>query len=165
LRDELAAEANRLATDGAPGFEHRGDTEVKRITWNDTTGEFAVELIGAHAGQITIDRIVANVGYEPNREIYRQLEVDECFASEAPRGIGAILRGKGEAAQDEGNCARRLMHPEPDFYLLGAKSHGRDSRFLIADGLAQIRDLFTLIGDRADLNLYATAARLASAPE
>ena len=56
--------------------------------------------------------------------------------------------------------AYRLVTPEPDFYVLGAKSYGRDSRFLIAHGLQQIRALFTLIGDRADLDLYATMAGL-----
>ena len=53
-----------------------------------------------------------------------------------------------------------LLLPEPNFYILGAKSFGRDSRFLISNGLEQIRELFTLIGDRTDLNLYATMAGL-----
>jgi hypothetical protein len=52
-----------------------------------------------------------------------------------------------------------LLTPEPDFYVLGAKSYGRSSRFLIAAGLEQIRDLFTIIGDRADLDLYHATAR------
>ena len=47
-----------------------------------------------------------------------------------------------------------LVSPEPNFYILGAKSYGRNSQFLIAAGLVQIRDLFTLLGDRADLDLY-----------
>ena len=40
--------------------------------------------------------------------------------------------------------------------MLGAKSYGRDSRFLIARGLQQIRAVFTIIGDREGLDLYAT---------
>jgi len=52
---------------------------------------------------------------------------------------------------------RGLVTAEPDFYVLGAKSAGRDSRFLIADGIAQVRRLFTIIGDREGLDLYATA--------
>ena len=51
------------------------------------------------------------------------------------------------------------MNAEPDFYILGAKSFGRDSRFWISIGLEQIRELFTIIGDRAELDLYATMAR------
>ncbi len=53
-----------------------------------------------------------------------------------------------------------LLNPEPDFYILGAKSFGRDSRFMISNGLLQIRALFSILGDRADLDLYATMTGL-----
>jgi glycine/D-amino acid oxidase-like deaminating enzyme len=43
----------------------------------------------------------------------------------------------------------------PSYYLLGGKS--RES-LTFAEGLDQIRDLFTRIGDRAELNLYETMA-------
>ena len=49
-----------------------------------------------------------------------------------------------------------LRSPEPDFFVLGSKSYGRNSTFLFAAGLMQIRDLFGLIAGRADLDLYAT---------
>jgi hypothetical protein len=47
-------------------------------------------------------------------------------------------------------------HPEPDFYILGAKSFGRRDDFTIAVGHEQIRALFAVIGDRETLNLYDT---------
>ena len=50
----------------------------------------------------------------------------------------------------------RLLRVEPDFYILGAKSSGGSVEFTFADGLVQVRDLFTIIGDRATLDLYAT---------
>ena len=50
----------------------------------------------------------------------------------------------------------RLDRGEPDFYVLGAKSYGRRSDFFYWEGLLQIRDLFTRLGDRADLDLYAS---------
>ena len=53
-----------------------------------------------------------------------------------------------------------LVSPEPDFYILGAKSYGRTSSFLVSVGLQQIRELFALIGDREDLDLYAGAETL-----
>jgi hypothetical protein len=52
-----------------------------------------------------------------------------------------------------------LLNPEPDFYIIGSKSHGRGSKFLLSLGREQIRELFTIIGDRADLNLYATVGK------
>lgn len=50
------------------------------------------------------------------------------------------------------NAELGFANPEADFYVLGAKS-GAES---IPTGLAQIRDLFAILGERDDLDLYAT---------
>jgi hypothetical protein len=50
----------------------------------------------------------------------------------------------------------RLITAEPDLYILGAKSAAVPAEFGVRDGLTQIRDLFTIISDRATLNLYDT---------
>ena len=44
--------------------------------------------------------------------------------------------------------------PEPGFFLLGAKSYGRNSSFLLRVGFEQVRDAFTLIAGKAGLDLY-----------
>ena len=38
-----------------------------------------------------------------------------------------------------------LRTPEPNFYILGAKSFGRNSAFLMRTGFEQVRDVFTLL--------------------
>jgi len=38
-----------------------------------------------------------------------------------------------------------LRNPEPDFYILGAKSYGTNSNFLLQVGHQQVRDVFRLI--------------------
>ena len=50
--------------------------------------------------------------------------------------------------------------PEPNFYVLGSKGAAAGSTFLFRDGLAQIRETFAILGDRATLDLYAGAGRL-----
>ena len=52
--------------------------------------------------------------------------------------------------------AQALLNPEPDFYVLGAKSYGRRGDFLLSHGHEQIVALFTVIGDREGLDLYAS---------
>ena len=47
-----------------------------------------------------------------------------------------------------------LRNPEPNFYILGAKSFGRNSQFLLRLGFEQVRDVFTLITGNAKLDLY-----------
>ena len=63
------------------------------------------------------------------------------------------------AGQSGGDCLKQvpggagsLRNPEPDFYILGSKSYGRNPHYLHAIGLTQIRDLFTIIGDRPELD-------------
>lgn len=68
--------------------------------------------------------------------------------------------GGGDCLDQKSHGPQTLVTPEPNFYLLGAKSYGRNSKFLLATGLAQIRELFTIIGDRPTLDLYATSVRL-----
>jgi hypothetical protein len=39
-----------------------------------------------------------------------------------------------------------LVNPEPGFFILGAKSYGRNSQFLLRTGWQQVDDAFGLIG-------------------
>jgi len=140
-RSRLARTANALAADDSNHISFFGGTTVEAISWHADLERFSVRLIGKHAGEMEFDRIIANVGFRPANELYRELHVSDSPATGAPRN-------------------KSLITAEPDFYVLGAKSYGRDSRFLISDGLEQIRELFAILGDRADLNLYATMAGL-----
>ena len=73
------------------------------------------------------------VNYAPDGGISRELQAQECPASQGPAA---------------------LKHPEPNFFVLGAKSYGRNSHFLLRTGFEQVREVFTLITGKADLNLY-----------
>ena len=93
------------------------------------------------------DAVIANVGYTPDTNLYRELQIHECYASLGPMKIAAALLG--QKAQD---CLKltspgpdTLRNPEPNFYILGAKSYGRGSHFLLRFGFEQVRDVFELI--------------------
>ena len=140
-RERLARKANALAANDSNHISYFSGTTVEALSWHADLERFSVRLMGKHAGELEFDRIIANVGYRPDSSIYRELHVKESAATGAPRN-------------------KSLVTAEPDFYVLGAKSYGRDSSFLISTGLEQIRELFAILGDRADLNLYATMAGL-----
>jgi hypothetical protein len=76
--------------------------------------------------------------------------------------LAAALSGASTADCLDQNSTgpQSLLNPERNFYILGAKSYGRNSRFLFRIGLDQIRDVFALIGDRESLNLYESAKSL-----
>ncbi len=105
---------------------------------------------------IEVDRIIANVGYSPDNSLYSELQVHECYASRGPMKLSAALLGASSAdCLDQSSMgANTLKNPEPNFYIIGNKSYGRNSTFLIRVGLSQIVEVFSLITGDENLNLY-----------
>ena len=105
-----------------------------------------------------IDEIVAHVGFRPDLSLYRELLIHQCYASEGPMQLAASLLASAGANAD---CLAQtsagpetLLSPEPNFFILGAKSYGRGSNFLIKVGLEQIQDVLTLLN--AELEVAAS---------
>ncbi len=48
-----------------------------------------------------------------------------------------------------------FLNPDSDYYVLGSKSRSSGQMTFI-EGLAQIRELFAILGEREDLDVYAT---------
>lgn len=160
-RDRLARAANELAAGARAPFDYRPATTIAAIAPRSSGGGFLIELAGERPGSVEVDQIIANVGFRPDNRLYSELQVHECYASGGPMKLAATLIGRSSAdCLDQTSAgSSSLMNPEPDFYILGSKSYGRNSQFLLSIGLSQVRDLFAVIGDRADLDLYAHAPR------
>ncbi|NOY43073.1 MAG: NAD-binding protein [Planctomycetes bacterium] len=165
-RDALAIAANELASKSDNCITHRGGTGITSITYRDPTDDFEVVFEGEQADMFTFDRVVANVGYRPENRMYSELQLHECYASGGPMKLAAQLAAqKGNAADCMDQVSygpESLVTTEPGFYILGSKSYGRSSNFLLSIGLQQIRDLFTILGEREDLDLYATMPAIGS---
>lgn len=145
-RDQLAESANRLVRSELGHLNFRPSTVVRLVIWHEGLEKFQVSLAGQHADELEVDQIIAAVGHRPDNSLFAELQVGE----DPIRGAATRWPAEGEARPDR----MLLTTAEPDFYVLGAKSLGRDSRFTIAAGLEQIRELFTILGDRPDLDLY-----------
>ena len=156
-RDRLAARANSLATRGDGNVEYHSQASIDVIEFHGQDKGFRVT--GKLAGKEKTweaERIIANVGYTPNTDIYRELRVHECYGSLGPMKLATALAG--QAGQD---CLKQTAHgpealrnPEPNFYILGAKSYGRNSNFLLRIGFEQVREAFSLIMAQPKLDLY-----------
>lgn len=145
-RDRLADSANQLIRSETGHLTYCPGTAVRQIIWHEGLEKFQISLSGEHATEIEVDRVIANVGHRPDNQLFAELQVGE----DPIRGAATRWPPEGEQSPDR----HLLATAEPDFYVLGAKSLGRDSRFTIAAGLEQIRELFTILGDRPDLDLY-----------
>ncbi|MGI8428722.1 MAG: FAD-dependent oxidoreductase [Solirubrobacteraceae bacterium] len=126
---------------------HTGCTVLALV---ERDGRIAVTLReGEDEREVLVDHVLALNGGSPDASIYRQLQVHECYATAAPMKLAAALLG-----EDGGDCLAPVSHgpetlrnPEPGFFILGAKSYGRNPTFLLRVGWQQVDDVFgSLLG-------------------
>lgn len=129
-RDRLAVRANALASRGDGNLEFHPQTVIDELIAHGPDQGFRVS--GRLAGKPMswdAERVIALVGYRPDLGFCSELRLSE--------PTGTIDTG------------------EPGYFVLGAKSKGRDSNFLIRDGHEQIRKVFVAIAGKPGLDLYA----------
>ncbi|MGZ0163528.1 MAG: FAD-dependent oxidoreductase [Planctomycetales bacterium] len=155
-RADLTARANELATDADSRVTWLPGSCVRVIaTDGDDTVEVTIEESAEQGGSsckvLSVDNVIANVGYHPDRSLYEELQIHECYASQGPMKLAAALMGESSAdcMTQSSPGSDSLKNPEPGFFILGAKSYGRDSRFLLRIGLEQIKSAFDLIAAEA----------------
>lgn len=143
-RAELETRANALAQDPPDRCDFVGGASVRAIeTADDGVGLFVTLETPAGDRKERVQRIIAATGGEPDDSIYRQLQIHECYASRAPMKLAAhLLSLSGDAAGDclatGGAGIDLLRSPEPAYFILGAKSFGRNSAFLMRTGYEQV---------------------------
>ncbi len=153
-RDQLAVRANMLATRGDGNVEFHAQTVVTAIDCAGADKGFKVRTLCAGKTKTwEADRLIANVGYTPDNSLYRELQIHECYASLGPMNVaaGLLKHAGGDALAVPTQGAAALRNPEPNFFVLGAKSYGRNSSFLLRTGFEQIRELFAWLITNADL--------------
>jgi len=132
-RDRLAAKANSLATRCDGNLEFHPQTLIDEVTCHGQERGFRVA--GRSNGKPVsweVERVIGNVGYRPDMRMSAGLRVDE------PTG--------------------KFETREPGYYILGAKSWGRDSGFLLRDGFEQVRQVFAMIAGNPRLDHHAKKA-------
>lgn len=159
-RAALVEDANRIASERASGIRRLAGREIESMrALEDGSLEVLLHSAGGEERH-QVDRILANVGYHPDRSLYAELQVHECYASSGPMKLAAALLSQGSAdcLSIVGQGPETLVNPEPGFFILGSKSYGRNSVFLLRAGFEQVRDVFRLIQGRNELDLYASSA-------
>ncbi len=144
-RAALSAQALELTTPN-------GDAAVELITDSCVQGlrpsgpGFDVSLrVGDDPERVVYaDRVLALTGSTGDRSIYSALQVHECYATSGLMNLSAALLGETSA-----DCLDQTTHgldtlrsPEPNFYILGSKSYGSNSTFLLRIGYGQVSEVF-----------------------
>ncbi len=100
--------------------------------------------------RLVVDRVLSLTGSVGDHTLYRELQVHECYASGAPMKLAAALLGAGggDCLAQTSHGAETLTNPEPGFFILGAKSYGRNNTFLMRVGWQQVEEVFGLLAER-----------------
>jgi hypothetical protein len=100
---------------------------------------------------IDCHNIVANVGYRPDMSLTEELQVHYCYATQGPMKLAASLMAAGGGG---GDCLSQiapgkdtLRNPEPKLYIIGMKSYGRGSAFLLRIGYEQAAHVMDLLAE------------------
>ncbi|GEM_PF-265113 len=181
-RDQLSRQVNRIAVNFRresldcleAGFNFVSNSNVTSIQWNPAEDKFqvtvrtwvdvdwsAVEDDFAEPDdqefRLQFDRVIINVGYRGDNELFRELQMHLCYATEGPMALATALVGSsGDCMTAVPPGVMTARTTEGRFFLLGIKSYGRLSNFLYRNGLDQVRDIFRWIVGRSDLDLNKT---------
>ena len=152
-------EADGLPARGALGLRLRKLLDEGRL---EVRKGFKIRSILLAAGQLVVesadvalpniqgvDRIVGATGARPDHSLSRELRTQHDPWLESTVQLAPLID------PNEHSCGsvrphghRELVHPEPGFYAIGAKSYGRAPNFLMATGFEQARSVVAaLAGD------------------
>lgn len=153
--------------DRVPGFVSPSDDPlpVRKQLYSDAAsvvgavrvlpGRQIVAFQGTHPVRVAlddgkvleVDAVVVCNGYRPDLSLHRELQVHSCWGSEGPMKLAAALLAQagGDCLGEQASGADLLKSPEPLFFVLGAKSYGRRSDFLLQTGHRQIEEWLTAI--------------------
>jgi thioredoxin reductase len=141
-RRALHARGRALAAGGHPAITHVGGAWVEGFEFNSATHRYRTMLRVGEAIRIEeTDQVVVNTGLGPDHSIYRELQVHECYTSRGPMKLAAALAGSTDCLDTPAVGADVLANPEPDFYILGHKSYGRSSNFLLETGYRHVAEV------------------------
>ncbi len=152
-RARLTGAAARLVADPPSGLEVRCGVSVDALERRNGTVDVRLRRRDGATESVSVDRILALTGRVGDHQLYRQLQVHECYATSGPMKLAAALLGAGGSAAG-GDCLQQtsqgadtLVNPEPGFFILGSKSYGRRTDFLMRVGWQQVDEVFQLLGE------------------
>lgn len=164
-RSALGARANRIVRDSA-WLTTLAGAEIESYAREGSAVVVTLREASGAARTVDVDQVLALVGYRPDASIHRELQVHLCYASEGPMALASAILSASAASPGAGSdCLKQTTHgaeslrtPEPGFFIVGAKSYGRNPQFLLSLGHRQIEEIYGLIEADGSVPAGADAA-------
>jgi hypothetical protein len=103
----------------------------------------SVTLVGGRACEV--DALVSLTGYRPDQAPLGELALETAPSTEGAARLSRALAGVTDCLSVPEIGARDLESGEPGFALVGHKSYGRSSAFLLKSGLDQLERVVGLL--------------------
>lgn len=143
LRKTLCIFGNKIAAGEETGVEYICGCNLRAVAAKGERLNLAFDVAGGEASgsrEEEVDELVTCVGYHPDASLYEELQVHQCYASDGPIKLAASLLGaSGDCMKQAAPGVDMLKNPEPGFFILGSKSYGRNSAFLLKIGFEQVK--------------------------
>lgn len=140
-RATIVKEANALAQNPPAWLTVERRAHVVRFA--DEDGKIRVELSGERSD--TYDAVAGLVGYGPDTSLFAELAVEISPVTEGAAGIQRALSNVTDCLAVPKLGVDDLASGEPNFYMLGFKSYGRSSTFLLKNGLEQLESILEVV--------------------
>lgn len=94
---------------------------------------------------IEVDEVISLTGYRPNLEMLRETTVEVSNITEGSRGLYKALSNITDCLAKIEINPKDLQSGEPNLFIVGVKSYGRNPGFLLQSGLDQLESVFSTI--------------------
>jgi hypothetical protein len=103
-------------------------------------------VVGDESRLGPVDQIIVTTGFRPDLSILTELRLGLDPAVESPVVLAPLIDPNVHSCGTvRPYGVDELSHPEPDFYMIGSKSYGRASTFLLLTGYEQARSVVAAI--------------------
>ncbi len=148
-RQRVAARANALAARPPAWLRVERRASVEAIAAPDgAAGPLRITLSGGRT--VPADHLIALTGYRPAPGLLDELAVELSAVTEGAAGLARAMANVTDCLSCPAVAPAALASGEPGFHLVGARSYGRATTFLLQTGFAQLDTILDgLAGPRA----------------
>jgi thioredoxin reductase len=143
-RASIASTANAIAQNPHQNIKILRRAALEALL--DAPQSFKAKLkIWRNFEEFEFDEIIALTGYHPNLEMLRELSAEFSGISEGVSGLYRALTNITDCLAKIDIKPQALQTGEPNFFVAGIKSYGRNSGFLLKSGVDQLDAIFSII--------------------
>ncbi len=143
-RSSIASTANAIAQNPAKNIKVLRRATLEALSKTQEVLKVKLKVLRT-IEEIEIDEIIALTGYRPHLEMLRELSAEFSGISEGVSGLYRALTNITDCLAKIDVKPQALQTGEPNFFVVGIKSYGRNSGFLLRSGIDQLEAIFSML--------------------